>query len=88
MIVNALADTTTPTAQVDEITIPPEGAEGLTLRQLRLMAQADLALHAPGTPTDILALLRRDAARRVGTEVPDAVEGRVVIIRPGHPGRD
>lgn len=67
--------------RLDEILLGEGGADALTLRELRLMAQADLVLHEPGVPADVLALVRRDAARRVGTEVPDGVSGRVVRIR-------
>lgn len=80
-IVHALADAPAPTTRVDEIRIGPDGADALTLRELRLLAQADLVLHAPGTPPDVLALIRRDAARRVGTDLPDGLEGRIVMIR-------
>jgi uroporphyrin-III C-methyltransferase/precorrin-2 dehydrogenase/sirohydrochlorin ferrochelatase len=80
-IADALAGSSAPTSRLDEICLGPDGADALTLRELRLMAQADLVLHAPGTPADVLALIRRDAARRVGTTMPDPVEGRVVMIR-------
>jgi uroporphyrin-III C-methyltransferase/precorrin-2 dehydrogenase/sirohydrochlorin ferrochelatase len=67
--------------RLDEILIGDGGADALTLRELRLMAQADLVLHEAGVPTDVLALVRRDAARRVGTELPEGLKGRVVRIR-------
>ena len=67
--------------RLDDILIGEGGADALTLRELRLMAQADLVLHEGGVPSDVLALIRRDAARRVGTELPEDVSGRVVRIR-------
>jgi uroporphyrin-III C-methyltransferase / precorrin-2 dehydrogenase / sirohydrochlorin ferrochelatase len=67
--------------RVDEIYLTEEGADALTLRELRLMAQADLVVHEAGVPGDVLALVRRDAARRVGAELPEGVSGRVLLIR-------
>jgi hypothetical protein len=67
--------------RLDEILIGPGGADALTLRELRLMAQADLVLHEAGVPSEVLALVRRDAARQVGTEVAEGQSGRVVRIR-------
>lgn len=67
--------------RLDDILIGDGGADALTLRELRLMAQADLVLHEPGVSGEVLALVRRDAARRVGTDVPDGVSGRIVRIR-------
>lgn len=69
--------------RLDEIRIGAGGSDALTLRELRLMAQADLVLHEAGVPSDVLALIRRDAARRVGTDVPEGLKGRVVRIRMG-----
>ena len=67
--------------RLDEIWIGDGGADALMLRELRLMAQADLVLHEAGVPGDVLALIRRDAARRVGSDVPEGLSGRVVMIR-------
>lgn len=83
----ALAEQAGAETRLDEILLGPEGADGLTLRQLRLMQQADLVLHEAGTPAEVLALVRRDAGRRVGTEVPEGASGRVVVIRLGQPGQ-
>jgi uroporphyrin-III C-methyltransferase/precorrin-2 dehydrogenase/sirohydrochlorin ferrochelatase len=66
--------------RLDEILVGEGGADALTLRELRLMAQADLVLHEAGVPGEVLALVRRDAARRVGTEVPEGASGRIVRI--------
>jgi siroheme synthase len=67
--------------RLDEILVGDGGADALTLRELRLMAQADLVLHEAGVPSEVLALVRRDAARQVGTEVAEGQSGRVVRIR-------
>jgi uroporphyrin-III C-methyltransferase/precorrin-2 dehydrogenase/sirohydrochlorin ferrochelatase len=79
-ITAALAGAGEAANRVDRVPIPPDGADGLTLRQLRLLAQADLVIHAPGIPADVLALVRRDAARRVGTEAPADAAGRIVLL--------
>ncbi len=80
-IADALAGGGGATDRLDEIAVGADGADALTLRELRLMAQADLVLHEAGVPADVLALVRRDAARRVGTDLPEGPSGRVVLIR-------
>lgn len=80
-IANALADGAVTERRTDTIQIGPRGADALTLAELRLLAQADLVVHEPGTPTEVLALIRRDATRRVGAEGGDDAHGRVVLIR-------
>jgi uroporphyrin-III C-methyltransferase/precorrin-2 dehydrogenase/sirohydrochlorin ferrochelatase len=67
--------------RLDEIWVGEGGADALTLRDLRAMAQADLVLHEADVPGEVLALVRRDAARRLGGELPDALSGRIVRIR-------
>ena len=83
-IADALAGGPDPEGRIDRITVGNGGADALTLRELRLLAQADLVVQAPGVPAEVLALIRRDAARQVGTDVPEgAVKsggGRVVLI--------
>jgi uroporphyrin-III C-methyltransferase / precorrin-2 dehydrogenase / sirohydrochlorin ferrochelatase len=63
------------------IEIGPEGAEALTLRELRLMAGADLVIVGDGIGTDVLALVRRDASRLSGEGFPDDATGRIVLLR-------
>jgi uroporphyrin-III C-methyltransferase/precorrin-2 dehydrogenase/sirohydrochlorin ferrochelatase len=70
-----------PVAAISDALAGGGGADALMLRELRLMAQADLVLHEAGVPGDVLALIRRDAARRVGSDVPEGLSGRVVRIR-------
>lgn len=80
-IMGALAGSGTAEERDDLILIGAEGAEALSLRELRLMAQADLVLHQPGVPADVLALVRRDAARRVGLAPEPGEGGRIVRIQ-------
>lgn len=80
-IADALAGAGGAADRLDEIAVGADGADALTLRELRLMAQADLVLHEAGVPADVLALVRRDAARRVATDPPERPSGRVVVIR-------
>jgi len=63
------------------IDIGPDGAEALTLRQLRLMAGADLVIVGKGIDADVLALVRRDAARVPGADFPKDAAGRLVLLR-------
>ena len=79
-ISRALAGTAAAENRTDRIRIGAQGADALTLAELRLMAQADLVVHEPGVPAEVLVLIRRDAARRVGTEAPADTGGRVVLI--------
>ncbi|TPE60062.1 siroheme synthase [Sandaracinobacter neustonicus] len=79
-ITNALAGGGEAENRIDTILIDEGGADALTLRELRLLAQADLLVQAPGVPAEVLALARRDAARVVGTEAPEGSTGRIVLI--------
>jgi len=67
----------------DVIAVGKDGADGLTLRQLRMLAQADLIVHPADMAADVLALARRDAARWVGEWPPDGASGRIVLLRTG-----
>jgi uroporphyrin-III C-methyltransferase/precorrin-2 dehydrogenase/sirohydrochlorin ferrochelatase len=86
-IVDALAGVGAPADARDEIIIGPDGADALTLAQLRLMAQADLVVHEPGMPPPVLALVRRDATRKVGTEAPADATGRILVLKLAEPER-
>ncbi|QMW23288.1 precorrin-2 dehydrogenase/sirohydrochlorin ferrochelatase family protein [Sandaracinobacteroides saxicola] len=68
-----------PADSISEIPLPAS-AEDLTLRQLRLLAQADLVVHPADCPADVLALVRRDAARITGAAPPAGARGHVVIL--------
>ena len=80
-IVRALEGAAAETSGCATIEIGPEGAEALTLRQLRLMAGADLVVIGAGVGADVLALVRRDAARVAGHGMPQGATGRVVVLR-------
>lgn len=70
------------TPRVDTITLGPQPvADRLTLGEARLLAQADLVLHYEDAPSDVLALVRRDAIRRVGDIPPAVFHGHVVVLR-------
>jgi uroporphyrin-III C-methyltransferase/precorrin-2 dehydrogenase/sirohydrochlorin ferrochelatase len=58
----------------------PVTADRLTLGMLRLLAQADLVVHDPAVPAEVLAFIRRDAARLAGTDVPDDARGRILLL--------
>ncbi|HET8612114.1 MAG TPA: siroheme synthase [Sphingomonas sp.] len=53
--------------------------DDLTLREARLLAQADLIVHAADIPPAILARARADA-HRSSTALPEQTKGRVVIL--------
>lgn len=72
-----------PAAEVRVIRVPAGGAEALTLGEVRALAAADLVVHGPGCPAGVLALARRDAARRVGAEAPPGATGLVVVLAAG-----
>ncbi len=57
--------------------------ETLTLGDLRQLSAADLVIHPEATPAALLAFVRRDAARMVGTALPDRPSGRTLLLRFG-----
>jgi len=63
------------------IEIGPDGAEALTLRELRRMAGADLVIVSDGIGADVLALVRRDATRISADTFPEDAKGRLVLLR-------
>ena len=68
-----------------EIVLTSADPDDLTLRQARWLGTADLVLHDPQVPPEVLARLRADAARRVlgAGESPGAQPGLTVVIRMG-----
>jgi uroporphyrin-III C-methyltransferase / precorrin-2 dehydrogenase / sirohydrochlorin ferrochelatase len=66
-----------------EIVLTSSDPDDLTLRQARWLGTADLVLHDPEVPAEVLARSRADAARRVlgEGECPAAQPGLTVIIR-------
>lgn len=66
--------------RVERIAVP-EDMGALTLRNVRLLQQADLLVAPPGVSGEVLALARRDAARAAA--VPDPPPpGLTVILLP------
>lgn len=67
-------------AQTFEFTLTSNDPEDLTLRQSRLMGQADTLLHDPGVAEEILVRARADAVRKVlPADAPE--DGLIVILR-------
>ncbi len=58
--------------------------DGLTLGELRLMAEADLVVAGPNVSSDLLALVRRDAQRLAALSEPEVARrqglGETIII--------
>ncbi len=79
-IADALKGTAARPESLHHIRVGPAGAEGLTLAQLRLMAQADLVVLGPGLPADVRTLIRRDAARFEGRAPPADARGHILVI--------
>jgi uroporphyrin-III C-methyltransferase/precorrin-2 dehydrogenase/sirohydrochlorin ferrochelatase len=71
-----------PAGRVVSIAVPLHDPEALTLRAVRLLQSADTVLHHPAIPPAILEFARRDAKRLVGTTVPEAADGLVVLLVP------
>lgn len=60
--------------------------DDMTLRQLRLLNQADVVLHTADVPQAVLDRARRDATRMVSAVPPtEPPPGRVVFVRLGAP---
>ena len=70
-----IADTV---AQTFDFTLTSNDPEDLTLRQARLMGQADTLLHDPAVAEEILIRARADAVRK--TLPADAPEGGLTVI--------
>lgn len=69
---------------VTTIALASSDPDDLTLRQLRLLNQADTLFHAPGLPAAILDRARRDAICVTGVLPPVPPPGRtVVVLAPG-----
>lgn len=63
-------------------TLASDDPDDLTLRQARLLGEADTILHDPAVPATILARARADAARHL-LPFDGATEGMVVELRHG-----
>jgi len=64
-----------------EFTLASDDPDDLTLRQVRLLAMADVVLHDPQVPEAILVRARADAMRRALPFDGDCKDGLVVVIR-------
>lgn len=66
-------------ARVEDVTLASDDPEDLTLRQARLLGQADWVLHDPAVPATVLARARADAVRRaMPCDIP--TEGGLILI--------
>jgi uroporphyrin-III C-methyltransferase/precorrin-2 dehydrogenase/sirohydrochlorin ferrochelatase len=70
---------TTGTRTVD-IALTSDDPDDLTLRQARLLGEADVVVHDPEVPLPILARARADAVRVTGGHSP-AAEDRQLVVR-------
>lgn len=71
-------------ARLETIELASADPDDLSLRAARLLGEADLILHDPAVPPEILARARADAVRRIiGTEgaAGQEVAGLTVILR-------
>ncbi len=66
-----------------EIVLRTPDPEDLTLREMRWLGAADLIVHEPGVPAEVLDRARADASRVViaAGEIPSDSPGLVVTIR-------
>jgi len=74
-------DAADPAAALTEIVLTSADPDDLTLRQLRLLNQADTIFHDPAVPPAILDRARRDADRVAGPPPADLPPGRTVVLR-------
>jgi uroporphyrin-III C-methyltransferase/precorrin-2 dehydrogenase/sirohydrochlorin ferrochelatase len=63
-----------------EIVLTSTDPDDLTLRQARLLGEADTILHAPDVPDAILARARADAVRRPLADRSDSATGLTLVI--------
>ncbi len=64
-----------------EIVLNSDDPDDLTLRQARLLGEADVLVHEPAVPQSVLARARADATRRQLPDDQPAPNGLTVIIR-------
>lgn len=70
-----------PTFETVRLTLSSRDPDDLTLRQARLLAQADRVVHTPDVPPAILDRARADASRIVSVAPPvDPAEGLTVFL--------
>ena len=73
-------DTAAAANETVEITLASDDPDDLTLRQARLLGEADTVLHDPATPAAILDRARADAARHA-LPCDQPPDGLTVILR-------
>ncbi len=67
--------------RIDHLSLTSGDPDDLTLRQLRLLSQADALVIGPGVPPAILDRARRDAVRIAQNDADDVREsGRIVVL--------
>lgn len=77
-----LADTSEPEPpRTIEIVLAGDDPDNLTLRQARLLGEADTVLHDPEIPEAILIRARADAVRRVLADDETPSDGLTVVLR-------
>ncbi|MGX7951955.1 siroheme synthase [Tsuneonella sp. HG249] len=72
-------------ARTVEIVLTSRDPEDLTLRQARLLGEADTIAHGPETSEAILARARADAIRCGLSNIPERRTGLTVVLRPIDP---
>ena len=81
--VAALGDAADAADRLDVVVLGAGDADDLTLRQLRLLAQADTVFHDADVLPAVLDRARRDAARVAGPPPVSLPPGRTVYLRRG-----
>jgi uroporphyrin-III C-methyltransferase/precorrin-2 dehydrogenase/sirohydrochlorin ferrochelatase len=74
------------TPRTAEIVLTSADPDDLTLRQARLLGEADTILHDPDAPAAILARARADAVRRTLAEGAASATGLTLVLRRRKPG--
>jgi uroporphyrin-III C-methyltransferase / precorrin-2 dehydrogenase / sirohydrochlorin ferrochelatase len=68
-------------ARTIEVELTSVDPDDLTLRQARLLGEADTIVHGPEVPAAILARARADATRCDASEIPEDRSGLTVVVR-------
>jgi uroporphyrin-III C-methyltransferase/precorrin-2 dehydrogenase/sirohydrochlorin ferrochelatase len=76
-------DVNTQPVRLHEIELPSGDPEELTMRQVRLLGQADAILHDPTVPAALLDRARADAVRHPLPYEGPPINGLVIILRLG-----
>ncbi len=68
------------TSRIAHIALCSADPDDLTLRHARLLGTADMVVHTPDVPPEILVRARADAVRVVGEAAPGDASGLVIIL--------